>query len=555
MFLPLLLALTLQQPALEHRWIYLMTNLQVAKNADTVCDLIVRAKKAGYNGLVIADTKFQRLGNVPEFYITNARKVMDTAKANGVELIPCVWPVGYASAMLGHDVNLIEGLPVRGAPFVVRNGEARPEAGDANLLPNGSLEGANGDKIAGLTFQDGAGASSFVDASEKHEGGQSVRLENFAKGNEAGNARLVWTLKVQPYHQFLLSGWTRREGLKGLVQAIALDAKGQDLVVNDISSASTEPWSEFRYSFNSLGNDEIKVYLGVWGGSAGRIWWDDVAVRDAGLLNVLRRPGCPLKAVTSDGSVLVEGKDFQTVSDPGLGVKPWAGEYDVEHAAPVIKLLPGSRAKEGDRLAVSFYHAKTGIGNQTAICLSEPKTIEILTEEARRVIELFHPKALFWSHDEIRVGGWCEACQSRKLTPGQILADNARTCDRIQQKLLPGSATYVWSDMFDPSHNAHADYYLTNGSLAGSWEGLPKNAVIVNWNSGGRSSSLPFFAGRGHPQILAGYYDGPVDDIKGWLAEAAKNRGSNGVLYTTWVGNYADLEAFAKAAWGARLLK
>ena len=79
--------------------------------------------------------------------------------------------------------------------------------------------------------------------------------------------------------------------------------------------------------------------------------------------------------------------------------------------------------------------------------------------------------------------------------------------------------------------------------------------MIVNWNSGGRSSSIPFFAGLGHPQILAGYYDGPVDDIKGWLAEAAKNRGSNGVLYTTWVGNYADLEAFAKAAWGARLLK
>lgn len=550
MIIPLTLTLLFQTAKLDYRWVYVMTNLQVAKNADSVCDLIVRAKKAGYNGVVIADSKLQRLANVPDFYLTNARKVIDTAKAHGVEIVPCVWPVGYASAMLGHDVNLIEALPVRNATFVVRNGEAKPESSDTNLLPNGNLEQATGDRVAGLSYQDGPGISSYVDKDQPKEGRQCVRLENFRKDNDAGNARLVFTVKVPPFHQFLLSGWSRRENVTGLLQAIVLDAKGHDLVVNDLPQNPSQPWTEFRYSFNSLANTEVKLYFGVWGGTTGKLWFDDLALKDAGLLNVVRRPGCPLSVATEGGEPLSEGKDFEPVRDSGLGLQPWAGEYDVEHPAPVIKLLPGSKAKDGQKLLVSYYHAKTGIGNQTSICLSEPKTTEILADEAKRVVELFRPKGLFWSHDEIRVGAWCKACQDRHLTPGQILATHAKLCGTLQQRILPGSKSYVWSDMFDPSHNAVDGYYLTNGTLAGAWLGLPKDAVIVNWNSGNAAKSLSFFAERGHQQILAGYYDAPVTNITAWLAEAKKVQGVRGVMYTTWVGNYADLEAFAKAAWG-----
>ncbi len=72
--------------------------------------------------------------------------------------------------------------------------------------------------------------------------------------------------------------------------------------------------------------------------------------------------------------------------------------------------------------------------------------------------------------------------------------------------------------MFDPSHNAVKDFYLVNGDLAGSWEGLPQDMIIVNWNSGKPAQSLPFFADRGHVQVLAGYYDGPPESIRDWLA-------------------------------------
>ena len=104
--------------------------------------------------------------------------------------------------------------------------------------------------------------------------------------------------------------------------------------------------------------------------------------------------------------------------------------------------------------------------------------------------------------------------------------------------------------MFDPHHNAVDNYYLVRGTLAGSWEGLSKDTLIMNWNSGKQKESLDFFAKRGHAQILAGYYDGNPSSIKGWLATAKSLGGANvqGVMYTTWANNYSQLEAFAKAA-------
>jgi hypothetical protein len=103
--------------------------------------------------------------------------------------------------------------------------------------------------------------------------------------------------------------------------------------------------------------------------------------------------------------------------------------------------------------------------------------------------------------------------------------------------------------MFDPFHNARKDFYLVNGDLAGSWEGLDKDVVIVNWNSGRPAESLPWFADLGHDQVLAGYYDGPVASIAEWLKAADKLPRQPGAMYTTWQQQYDDLEEFAQHAW------
>jgi hypothetical protein len=138
------------------------------------------------------------------------------------------------------------------------------------------------------------------------------------------------------------------------------------------------------------------------------------------------------------------------------------------------------------------------------------------------------------------------------------LAENVRRCVAIIKKHSPEAKLCIWSDMFDPHHNAGADgvkehFYLVRGSLGGSWEGLPKETLIVNWNSGQAAKSLPFFAERGHGQVLAGYYDAPPERIKTWLSAAAATKSAEsvrGIMYTTWQSNFRDLEKFAAAALG-----
>jgi hypothetical protein len=124
-----------------------------------------------------------------------------------------------------------------------------------------------------------------------------------------------------------------------------------------------------------------------------------------------------------------------------------------------------------------------------------------------------------------------------------LLARNVKACVGL---LRPATA-YVWSDMFDPHHNAvEGPYYLVRGPWTGSWEGLDKGVVIMNWNYDQRDKSLKFFADRGHRQVIAGYYDGDVQNMKHWLESAGRVKGVVGYMYTTWTNNYDHVEDFAK---------
>jgi hypothetical protein len=155
------------------------------------------------------------------------------------------------------------------------------------------------------------------------------------------------------------------------------------------------------------------------------------------------------------------------------------------------------------------------------------------------------PKKYFLSMDEVRVGGFCEACQRRHLSMAQILGD----CVTRQYKMIraanPQAEVYVWSDMFDPNHNAQDKYYLIDGSFHGTWEHIPKDLVIACWYYEKRDLSLPFFSKLGYQTLAGAYYD--ADDLanpKGWLESLDRTRGAAGIMYTTWENKYQLLPAF-----------
>src|SRR5262249_11917746 len=151
------------------------------------------------------------------------------------------------------------------------------------------------------------------------------------------------------------------------------------------------------------------ISIGIPKTTAGKAWVDSVRVEEVGLLNVLRRPGTPVSVRADEGGQLYEeGRDYDRITDPQLN-------FRFDHEGPPIRLLPGSRIREGQRLRVSYYHGFSINDGQTTVCMAEPKTYEIWHEMARRMHAAVAPPRYVLSMDEIREGGTCSACRGRDM--------------------------------------------------------------------------------------------------------------------------------------------
>ncbi len=543
----------LDSTAQPELWFYAPTNFQVNERVDALIDLMRRAKGLGYSAMVTSDYKWGDFTDRPAHYFENLQRVKTAADRLGMEIIPAVCNIGYSNSLLMNDPNLAAALPVRDCLMTVRDGQATV-ANPENLLPFGDAENWKGNSPQGWSWVDGAGVSLFRDEQIKHSGKASIRMTDFAKGNEVGNARINRKLAVKPFHQYHFSAWIRTRDVKpaGDIRFVVLGKAGKSLNFTDAGVKTTQDWTQHHIVFNTLDNEEVNVYLGIWAGKGGTMWIDDVALTRVAGVNLLRREGCPLRVTSEDGkTVYEEGRDFDRWEHDKLGRVPWAGSYEVYHSLPAFKLALGSRIGQGQTIKVSYYHTTVIHGDQVCCSLLHEDVFKYVEREAREINKYFQPRRWMMNHDEIRVAGWDELYKDNQ-TVGEALAANVQRCADILKKVSPKATIYAWSDMFDPHHNAHADYYLCRTTLAESWRGLDKSVGIVNWNFGARDKSLAFFNQRGHGQVIAGYYDdSQVEErVKEWRAACRGKATVQAVMYATWVGNYDDLERFAKAVRG-----
>ena len=534
---------------LRWRWVYAPCNFQVDKAVDDLLALSKRAKQAGYNGMFISDYKFGRFADRPANYYTNLQRTRQAADEIGIELIVGVMSVGYSNDILQNDPDLAEGIAVKDCLFQVKDGLATV-ADTEERLPGGGFEAMKGNRFDGWDWQD---ACVTRDAQMKHAGEAAARMAGFRDKESHGNARVVRKLALKPWHEYHVSLWVKTDDLARASEfrANPIGADGRSLCFTNLGIKPTQDWTEHHVVFNTLENAEVNFYLGLWGGRTGTVWIDDLSLRETAGVNLLRREGCPVKVTSEDGKTeFAEGKDFERWAYPKMGRVPWAGGYEAWHPAPPIRIKEGSPIRDGDRLKVSFYHTVVIYGDQVCACLRHPDVFKYMEEQVRQVKKYFAPKKYFMSHDELRVAGQCALCRKDGETAGQVLAENVRRCAAIIRKVDPEAEIFVWSDMFDPNHNAVDNYYLVGSTLAGSWEGLDKDIRIGAWYFEKRDQSLPFFGARGHKQIIAGYYDDSAkvkENAQEWLKAAAKVPGVDGIMYTTWQGNYKDLEKFAEA--------
>ena len=502
------------------KWMYCAQNLWVDKNIDTLEALFRRAAKAGYTHVLLTDSKFSRLQEMDAHYFRNVERLKRVARELNLEIVPAIFPIGYSNDLLSHNPNLIEALPVTNALFVVQGGQARLEA-----EPPVTLKGEDFSDLSLWGWKDPTVMADNSGALIKDPHGQI--------------ARIVQKVKLTPFRHYHLMVRIKTQDFRGTPEVKVL-AGNQLLNWDYLGVKSTQDWKTHDVVFNSLTNTEANLYLGAWDGQSGSLWFGHATLVEAGLVNLVRREGAPLTVRRENGAVLEEGRDFEKLTDPLMGTKPWNGAYDVWHAEPSFKTSLPDRT----RLRVSYYHAVTVYDGQAMICPSEPETVELLRDQARRMHQAWQAKGYMMSHDEIRVMNWCAACERRHLDAGAMLADNVRTCIGILREVNPGGAIYTWSDMFDPNHNAHKDYFLVRGDLASSWEGLDKEVIIMPWYFEKRAESLKWFAGRGNRQVIAGYYDHDPAEVRQWLDAARGVPGVLGVMYTTWGNNYGDLERF-----------
>lgn len=533
------------------RWVYINSGLSNSADLEWVKDLARISAESGLSGIYFS-SGFDAIDLRGDEYLARLRELRRYCDSLGLEIAARCCDVGYNGSLLSHNRNLAEGLPVVDALFVAgNNGEAALVSDPPVSAPNGSFEEISDGLPAGFVFGDSSAGCVFSDTEVFRSGKAGLRIQNLDNaGRGAGVVRLPVT--VAPNRSYRLRAWIKVESMgesqpfgSGNLRLTAIGADGRQLGYRNIRDPRSEDWFEALIGFNSFDNSSVDISFGVQSRTPGRVWFDDLSIEEIGPVNVVRRPGAPLVVRgETNGIEYEEGRDFEPVSDPNLN-------FDYEHDSPPIKLKPGGRIRPGERLRVSWYHATRIYNDQITACMSEPEVYEIWSRTVPMIKEHLRPDYYFLNVDEVRVGGTCKACRDRGLTMGEIIGDCVRKQVEIVRSVDPEAEIVIWSDMFDPHHNAgdrRGDfYYLCAGNYKNSWEHLPEGLIIACWFHRMRYESLKHFSDLGYRTFACGYYDADdLEDDKTWLEALDVTPDALGIMYTSWLRKFDLLPEFGR---------
>jgi len=517
--------------------------------------LIDKAAAAGYTGAVFWDTSFDFMGDAfwPIENQDRMKEVMKYARKKHLKTVALTGFVGWSNDLLSINPNWAEASRIVGAQFTV-------DASGRKLNLNNSFSG-----LANSSFE--AGKSNWDTGDHDVNTTQNGRGGSFAATvvDAKANSRLRQTITLKPWRQYHLSLWMKTAKFRGGPMVEVLDSNNAKMRFNaSLPANGDHAWTQLDYLFNSQDTTAADLYLGVWGGSSGIISFDDVVLEETAFVYLEHSAGAPFKLYdpANPATVYRQGADYNQVLDPDMHAPTRPAFHNVFHWPPTATLPAGTSLKPGQVVAADFYAVfPMTMSTETSVCLTEPGFYKWMGENAKAVKRVLPPDSgILLGYDEIRQANSCYACRSRNLTAGQLLAWSIAKSTHIYQSVLPETPLFVWSDMFDPHHNAHDDYYYVEGDLAGSWKGLPAGVSIMNWNLDHLTKSLTWFSGLdpkqsvAHRQMIAGFYDkgvGEPEALKEWK-QAAGIPGITGMMYTTYVDDYSQLQSFAtgaKAGW------
>lgn len=461
----------------------------------------------GYNTVVFASTVGLGMSHVWDA----ARRerfleAMRACEAAGLE--PCVgmWSIGYAKeSFFPIDPNLAAAAPVFDTHYVVSNGVAvlLPKRAVSLLEAPGEIHSPRRESDVGEFHVDVVPARSYC-------------------------LRLKLSATPCKYENWPVAVGVRRVGAK------------TDYLEHHVCKVKPDGAEhEFNVYFSSL--DERRLDIRVAGYN--RTFPGHATLASAELFQteprlIVRRHGTPVTVRSAaTGKVYVEGRDYAPIP---RARGTWPGPWHKPAQLP-LKILKGGAIAEGEELVLDCYCSFPTWGKWCSACMGAVEMDEILEKSAAETMRLVNPKVWFLSFDEVRTGGGCRDC----LAIGDmahVYAAFIRKAMATVRRLRPDAEFYVWNDLVDPyalqGDGKNAGMY---SSMKGVWDLLPRDLGIGYWTYRWREEGTRFFAERGHPLLLCGYYDEKVlKRSLDWMDLAVRTPNCRGVMYCTW-GNHWDL--------------
>ncbi len=553
------------------RWVRIEANLLV-DDIDALMATVRTAKAAGATTVLFSDPKASNwyASDFEDEWEPQMLQLRQAVRDEGMAFIITTASVGYCAPILAMDPSLASTMPTVDMPLRVRGGELVPES-TATLI-NGSFEASSTANVPdGWGTQDSPGQATFLDTAVAADGETSMRFEGANSAEPSKMARISTDATVLANQHYVLRFKFKAEALTaGFIGPIVRGGDTEIDLTNQHPSLPTDgegrnysfgaenlttDWVEMELAFNSREFDTVTMYFGSWTTASGTAWIDDVRIEPAATLNIVRRDNLPLTLTKADGTALIEGVDVQSVSDPQMGNIDYPGNFDTYHDAPPISVQPGGSLAEGDAVLLSAHHATVTAGAQVGCAWNEPGTFALMKEMHRQVATVIKPDGIMIDVEETRTGGW-EPTDAPFETTGAAFANHVKTVVEDATAVAPDMALFMWSDMLDPTANAVDGYYQVKGNLAGSWVGVdPAKIRIVNWRSDEElraqgAASVEHFADLGFEQIIAGFYDQDVaENHASWFDAIGDQPGIVGSMYTTWEGNFSQVEEFAELWW------
>lgn len=431
-------------------------------------------------------------------------------EAAGLEPAVGMWSIGYAKeSFFQIDPNLVAASPVFDTHYIVSNGVGvlRRKRTERLLDAPGRIHSPRRETDAGDFHVRVAPARSYC-----------LRLRMSAEPGSCGH----W-----PVSAAIRRPLARTDYLEHRVFKVKADGTVQEFLVH----------------FPSLAERELDILVRGYN----RTFPGSVTLVSAELFQteprlIVRRHGTPVTVRSAaTGEVYVEGRDYARVPR-ATGV--WPGPWNRPAQLP-LKILKGGAVREGDELVLDCYCSFPNWGKWASACMAAPEMDEILEKSAAETVRLANPKMWILSFDEVRAGGGCRDC----LATGDmahIYAAFVKKAMAAVRRLRPDAEIYLWNDMVDPyamqDDGKNAGMY---SSMKGVWDLLPRDLGIAYWTYSWRGDGVKFFAERGHPQIMCGYYDEKVlKKSLEWMDLAARTPLCRGVMYCTWCDNWDLLGEF-----------